>query len=31
MPPKYYADVCEQMAVTIPDYSDYEGFEVKFQ
>jgi len=30
MPPKYYADVCEQMAATIPDYSDYEGFEVKF-
>jgi len=31
MPPKYYADVCEQMAQTVPDYSDYEGFEVKFQ
>ena len=31
MPPKYYADVCEQMAATIPDYSDYESFEVKFQ
>ena len=31
MPPKYYADVCAQQAVAVPDYSDYEGFEVKFQ
>jgi len=31
MPPKYYADVCEQMAASTPDYSDYESFEVKFQ
>lgn len=30
MPPKYYADVCAQQAVAVPDYSDYEGFEVKF-
>jgi len=29
--PKYYADVCEQQSQVIPDYSDYEGFEVKFQ
>ena len=25
--PKYYANVCEEMA---PEYSDYENFEVKF-
>ena len=31
MPPKYYADVCAQMAQTVPDYSDYENFEVKFK
>jgi len=31
MPPKYYADVCQQMAQSVPDYSDYESFEVKFQ
>ena len=31
MPPKYYANVCAQMAETIPDYSDYEGFEVSFK
>jgi casein kinase II subunit alpha len=29
--PKYYANVCEEMGQKIPDYSDYEGFEVKFQ
>ena len=31
MPPKYYADVCAQMAQTEPAYSDYENFEVKFK
>ena len=31
MPPKYYADVCAKMAQTIPDYSDYENYEVKFK
>ena len=25
--PKYYANVCEELA---PEYSDYENFEVKF-
>lgn len=25
--PKYYSNVCEEMA---PEYSDYENFEVKF-
>lgn len=25
--PKYYANICEEMA---PEYSDYENFEVKF-
>ena len=31
MPPKYYANVCDQMAASDPSYSDYENFEVKFQ
>ena len=31
MPPKYYADVCKQMAQTTPDYADYESFEVMFK
>lgn len=29
--PKYYADVCEKREQQVPDYSDYENFEVKFQ
>ena len=28
--PKYYADVCAQMALKVPDYADYDNFEVKF-